>query len=54
MRASRGMGDIRSSKMPDAKTIKRKDNPDDVTMYRKGGKAKRVKKAVKKPGVLRK
>lgn len=40
MRPSRGMGDINPSKMPKAKTIKRKDNPDDVTMYAKGGKVK--------------
>ena len=38
MRASRGMGDMKASKMPKAKTIRRKDNPDDVTMYAKGGK----------------
>jgi len=40
MRASRGMGDINPSKMPKAKTIVRKDNPNDVTMYKKGGKVK--------------
>lgn len=33
------MGAIRASKMPKAKTIRRKDNPDKVTMYAKGGKA---------------
>lgn len=38
MRSSRGMGAINPSKMPKAKTIKRKDNPDDVTMYAEGGK----------------
>ena len=38
MRASRGMGDINPSKMPKAKTIVRKDNPNDVTMYAEGGK----------------
>ena len=38
MRPSRGMGAISPSKMPKAKTIKRKDNPDDVTMYAEGGK----------------
>ena len=38
MRPSRGMGAIAPSKMPKAKTSKRKDNPDDVTMYAKGGK----------------
>lgn len=37
MRASRGMGAVMPSKMPKAKTIKRKDNPDDVTMYAEGG-----------------
>ena len=35
--ASRGMGAVAPSKMPKAKTIVRKDNPDDVTMYKKGG-----------------
>jgi hypothetical protein len=39
MRASRGMGAIRESKMPKAKKIKRKDNPDEVTYYAKGGPA---------------
>ena len=38
MRSSRGMGDINPSKMPRGKTIKRKDNPDEVEMYAKGGK----------------
>lgn len=37
MRASRGMGAIAPSKMPKAKTVVRKDNPNDVTMYAKGG-----------------
>jgi len=37
MRASRGMGDIAPSKMPKAKTVVRKDNPNDVTMYAEGG-----------------
>ena len=56
MRASRGMGDIRPSKMPDKKIIKRKDNPDDVEMFNKGGqtKDKWIKDAIKKPGSLRK
>ena len=55
MRPSRGMGIISPSKMPKAKTIRRKDNPDDVTVYAKGGEAKGGKwmqKAVKKPGAL--
>jgi hypothetical protein len=32
------MGAMKASKMPKAKTIRRKDNPDDVTVYAKGGK----------------
>ena len=45
MRASRGMGDIMKSKIPGAtpskmptkKIIHRKDKPQDVEMYKKGG-----------------
>jgi len=37
MRASRGMGDIAPSKMPKAKKVIRKDNPNDVEVYKKGG-----------------
>ena len=37
MRPSRGMGDINPSKMPKAKTVVRKDNPNDVSMYAEGG-----------------
>ena len=37
MMASRGMGDINPSKMPGRKTIHRKDNPNDVSVYKKGG-----------------
>ncbi len=37
MRPSRGMGDINPFKMPGKKTIKRKDNPEDVEMYAGGG-----------------
>ena len=40
MRASRGMGDIAPSKMPKKKTIVRKDKPQDVEVYKKGGKVK--------------
>ena len=40
MRPSRGMWAIRPSKMPKAKTIKRKDKPQDVTMFAKGGESK--------------
>jgi hypothetical protein len=38
MRASRGMGDINPAKMPKAKTITRKDDPNKVSMYAEGGK----------------
>ena len=44
---------MKASKMPKAKTIRRKDNPDEVTMYAKGGEAKFIQKAIKKPGALR-
>jgi hypothetical protein len=40
MRACRGMGAINPSKMPGAKTIRRKDNPDEVKVYAKGGESK--------------
>jgi len=40
MRPSRGMGAINPSKMPKAKTITRKDDPNKVTMYAKGGESK--------------
>lgn len=53
MRPSRGMGDMKASKMPKGKTIIRKDKPQDVTMYAKGGNAKNwIKGAIKKPGAL--
>ena len=37
MLPSRGMGAVRSSKMPKAKTITRKDDPDEVEMFSGGG-----------------
>ena len=37
MLASRGMGAIAPSKMPGKKVIHRKDNPNDVDLYAKGG-----------------
>ena len=40
MRPSRGMGIMNPSKMPKAKTITRKDDPNKVTMYAKGGESK--------------
>jgi len=53
MRASRGMGAINPSKMPKAKKIIRKDNPDAVDMYAQGGKTSSVNKAgnYTKPGM---
>jgi hypothetical protein len=53
MRPSRGMGAISPSKMPKAKTIKRKDNPDDVTMYAEGGKVNAAGNYTK-PGLRKK
>lgn len=40
MRPSRGMGCISPSKMPKAKTVKRKDKPQDVTMFKEGGESR--------------
>jgi len=40
MRVSRGMGDINPSKMPKGKKVVRKDNPNDVEMYKEGGEVK--------------
>jgi hypothetical protein len=37
MMPSRGMGAMSPSKMPKRKTIHRKDHPDDVSLYKKGG-----------------
>lgn len=51
MRASRGMGDMKASKMPKGKKVVRKDNPNVVTEYAKGGKLN-IAKAIKKPGAL--
>ena len=57
MMPSRGMGAIRASKMPGGKTKKRRDNPNDFTMYAEGGKVKsRVNEAgvYTKPGMRKK
>lgn len=51
MRASRGMGCINPSKMPSKKTIQRKDDPNSVEVFKKGG---WIADAIKKPGSLRK
>ena len=37
MRSSRGLGDINPSKMPKGKKIIRKDDPNAVELYKKGG-----------------
>ena len=49
------MGSISPSKMPKAKTIKRKDKPQDVTMFKAGGESK-VNQAgnYTKPGMRKK
>jgi len=39
MMASRGMGAVKPSKMPKAKTVRRKDG-DEVSVYAEGGKVK--------------
>ena len=44
---------MKASKMPKGKKIIRKDDPNEVTMYAKGGSAKFIQKAIKKPGALR-
>ena len=55
MMASRGMGAIRSSKMPKKQVIERKDDPNQVDMYAKGGSTdKWIQGAIKKPGALHK
>jgi hypothetical protein len=41
------MGAMKASKMPKAKTIIRKDNPDKVKMYAEGGKVKKPEKPEK-------
>lgn len=45
MRPSRGMGAMRHNKMPTSRMITRKDNPDKVTMYKKGGEMKESDKS---------
>ncbi len=45
MRPSRGMGIINPSKMPKPKTVIRKDDPNEVTMYAEGGKVSKVNEA---------
>jgi len=41
MRPSRGMGDIAPSKVPKARTIKKKDGDLPVSLYAAGGQAKK-------------
>ena len=40
MMTSRGMGAMSASKMPKGKKVVRKDNPNDVEVYKAGGKVK--------------
>lgn len=53
MLPSRGMGAIAPSKMPKKRTIKRKDDPNEVSMYAEGGEVSRVNEAgnYTKPGM---
>lgn len=53
MRPSRGMGAIAPSKMPKPRIVTRKDNPNEVTEYSKGGKVSHVNEAgnYTKPGM---
>jgi hypothetical protein len=44
MIASRGMGAINPAKMPKGKQVVRKDNPNDVEVYKRGGKVKPPKR----------
>ena len=53
MMASRGMGAIAPSKMPKAKTITRKDDPNKVEMYADGGKVNAAGNYTK-PGLRKK
>jgi hypothetical protein len=53
MRASRGMGAMMPSKMPKGKVINRKDNPDQVDMYKEGGKVNAAGNYTK-PGMRKK
>ena len=55
MRASRGMGAIKPSKMPGGKKKARRDDTD-FTQFKEGGVAKDkwIAGAIKKPGALRK
>jgi len=56
MRASRGMGAINPSKMPRKKIIHRKDDPNKVELYKKGGEVKGLYaniNARKKKGISR-
>lgn len=47
------MGCVNPSKMPKAKTIRRKDNPGEVTEYKEGGNVSKVNEAgnYTKPGM---
>jgi hypothetical protein len=42
MMACRGMGAVSPSKMPNGKKVERKDNPNTVGMYKRGGKVKKA------------
>lgn len=48
MLPSRGMGDINPSKMPGKRKVTRKDNPNNVDVYQRGGKIKKPSPRKKK------
>lgn len=48
------MGAVAPTKMPKAKQVVRKDNPQDVTVFKDGGPTNWISGAIKKPGALRK
>ena len=53
MMPSRGMGAVNPSKMPKAKTITRKDDPNKVEVFKEGGQVSKVNEAgnYTKPGM---
>ena len=53
MMSSRGMGDINPSKMPKGKKITRKDDPNKVDLFAKGGKVNAAGNYTK-PGLRKK
>lgn len=53
MRPSRGMGAIAPSKMPRARTVKKRDGDEPVKLYKKGGKVRRFNEGGESDDMLR-